>query len=424
MKKISLFYISFLLILAVGCSNRKNDNENGSATVVYYEGLPYTGTIIENDSSTEVLNGRGTFITDENLKKKFVLKGTWSNGLLDGDVEITLDDESVIRTQYKNNMPSGTAKQTFVDGNYIVYRYENGQPIGRILVYNKDNEVIGIDRHYNGKRISEWCALSEKMEYEKVMTTPDDYYLVPISFEGIVTDIIDDADNTYILIENEKKQTIIGTYANTAIDKQQALVPNLIVNEKVTVYGFVDECKRLSLSGKIKSNSGSVIDEIINVKEYAAGSLGLDKKLLEVNNESVYSTLPVVTLFYGEVEDDTFMAGVLNADNAQTYSYENVIRYPYQYSYFVLEDTAQIMWIKTNYNSSYIELILQKTGTNYLYYGKYKFKNEKELPGLYDTVSIRATIDGCYKLERHQEIAGYEQVSYVLLPNLIIKELE
>ena len=205
MKVLRVHICKFLLLLLVAMYlfsiNLKA--EDGFPTMIYFDGLPYVGMFYGESNSSDSLEGKGTFIVDDSSEIGFEIKGQWNNGLLNGATEITYEDGSVTKVKYKNNNPVGTAVQYFTDGSYMNYRYEKGVPVGRILHFNNENEIIGIDRFFDGKRISEWCLLANELPYREVMMDPKSYKNEPVFFNGTVTDVWESDSLVYLVIKDQ-----------------------------------------------------------------------------------------------------------------------------------------------------------------------------------------------------------------------------
>lgn len=395
--------------------------DSAKSITVTFEGKKYAGKYAGEMSDDGEPNGEGMF-TSSDSGKLVTVEGTWNNGILQGSVRITLSDSSIVVVDYQDDVENGIARRTYDNGDYSIYRCDRGKHVNKVMCFDRDGQLKGIDRYYDEVLISDLIEQSEEVNYSDLFTQSVEYFMKPIKFSGRVTDVLDNSKGTYILVENEENETIIGNYYNTETATPQALVPNLSVGENVTLYGFYKEYKVLNTEKLINSVSAcQITDRVIQVEEYSV-SMDYPSLPLAVNNTAIYSSLPMVSVFYAEPENDSKpVFSEIAVTEAQKYDYNVLNRFPYYFSYFEVKDIAVI--VKETVKNNRVTMILQKDDSNQLYYASYTLKEGESLPHVNEKVVFKGTVGGNYKLKCINEHDGYCESTYVLIPKLEISSI-
>lgn len=409
-----------LLGTCLGSAGAATDTD----TVVFtLEGVPYAGALADGKESGEKI------FTAADPDAPFVsAAGTWQEDTFAGSVEVVWKDQSVTALDYKDGMADGKAVRTYEDGSWIEYKYKKDYPSGRVLSYSADGSLTGVDWFYHYRRTKEWRSLAEAVPYEELLNHPDQYYEKPVTFEGVVTDILDGAKNRYLLVENAKNQTVVCQYATAAMTPPEVLMEEVTPGDEVSVCGIFEKSEILSLKKLGNAETWASFEKGIDLSEFVqSGSVDGDLLIRqpEVGNEAVYSTLPIVKLLYLEAEGETpFDFGKLDTEQAKTYGYEELVKYSGLFYDCLLQDTAEVKQVTVDYGNKEAQLLLQKKGSSYLYYAEMSLDEKQLLPAAGETISFEAKLKGCYKLERHVADGGYDQVSYLQVPAMTIKKVE
>lgn len=425
LKKIFLL-LGIGTVVLTGCEKKQVDVIENSEQVVYYEGLAYTGIYDGGRNESGIPHGKGTCVVEDCFDVSFQVKGTWNGGALEGNVELILDDESVIKTKYKDNKASGAAVRSYPDGTSEKYKYTNGIPTGRVISFDSKGVVCGIDSFYKGKRISEWCKEAKTVTYADFFVNPEKYYMESVKISGQVTDILDTKNRTNIIIKNEKNQSFIFSYKNGVATGNKVLVPNLKIGDKIDAYGRFMNCKTLELENVM--NSYSILDiknDKFGVEEYVTKVHENNIPIVKIENTDVYSTLPCVEGIYAEIDSESIPKyKYFDNETAKEYEYSSIARYTYLYTGFKVKETAEVVQMDIDFEKNLINMILRRKSKNNgeLYFTSYNMEEGTEFPTVGDVIHFDALIMGNHKLNWDEKKDGFLLKSYIIIPNLEINE--
>lgn len=418
--------IAGVVFLGLGTDSEHNvvaAEEKENNVTVFYEGIPYIGTVVEGTVEGGALNGEGVVEIKDDEDNAIRLSGNWENSELSGKAEIILSDESVIYTKYKEGHANGNAVRKYVDGSSQTYSYSDGLPRGRVVSYNSMGNIINIDRYFEGRLISEWCELATAFDHDQAYRDQEDYYGEPVFFSGTVTDLFGSDSDTYVAVENKQSQTLIFRYANGATAQNQALVPNLSIGQNVTFYGLFEKYEQMYSGGWAKIVNVTDMEEEFSVCEFG-GENWKERIPLLVNNESLFSLLPVVRAVYAKIEGEDFALSEKELEEPEEITYETIVKYPYSVDMFSRSGRAEIINILVYQSESKMRMLLREKGTGNYYYGIYAPKAEESIPWVGQEISFTGDLKGCAKLQQYCETQEGLALEYIVFPRINITSIE
>ena len=353
-------------------------------------------------------SGAGVFTyTDDN--SNFTLTGTWNNGILNGQASIKYEDGSELKARYKNGFLSGKIQEYYSDGSYRTFFCSKGRPYGYIYYYNADNSPSGFDYFFQMQSINTLKKQSIDVDYYSLLNLTYDVNSYKIN--GTVLDIYEDEDFSYIILEDINKHLYVLTYKNTRTNQfNQGLVPNLIIGDNITAYGFL--LKQDSLAN-VKDIALSTLN--ININKFIQNIESLETSSFISNNDNYNSTLPFIRLFAVELCDNT----VSFNRNKPSYEYNDIVRNPYYYTNLDCTLKGEVLQVNINYEEQELLVHLKEDATENEYYFSYDFSTNDILPSLGSIISVTGMYYGNYKVPDQQESSTDNKPNYYIIYPLV-----
>lgn len=342
MKKIGIILSLIVLMSLVGCDDvKKKQIDNFSfvtetfSCVGVYSGEVYKGNPL----------GVGTFVTSNSPRGEFTCTGNWSYGKLNGEGEIRYSNGIIVKGTFVDNELDGEVKVLFNDGKYAIYQYTKGTPYGLVCIYDDNNKLVKKDWYYEGESVNVLIENAITPTYSELINDMYSYVNSIIRVEGKIKEIDETDTNIKMEIVTEDDHKYIFSYTNSDINViKQCIAPNFRVDDRVVFYGKYEGI------GKIKTpHLQGVYGEYIYTD-----------KLLEEENS--YNDIRNNPYYYGWHE-----CTVLG--DLEFYKETN----GYYYSKLVDKDN-NVFYIRTSYKLKEDENVEIKG----VYFGNYKKYNSKK----------------------------------------------
>ena len=379
--------------------------------------------IYSGETTASIPNGHGTFHSSSD--PTISIDGTWENGVLNGPNTITfLADNSTISACFESGIIEGTVTETAPDGSYDTFRCKNGEPVSKVSCYSSSGQLISTDWFYYHTKISKLEENAESPDYSLLFTDSSSYIDSAIKIEGTVKNIYDDAEKTYLKVEDTQGHLYICQYKNRiGSPNKQAHVPNLQENNRVILYGFFEDCKLIDSIYFLKSTYSVETDSLntstsgdLTKIPFLNSNFALlpSVEYPQIMDHDFENTLPLITLFSGYISNDSFDSTNL------TFTYEELSKYPYEYfgSSFSFQGTV----LRENINSEEksVRMMIQENNTKHLYYCTCKLNDN--IPILGDTITLKGVLKGNHKISVYN--SSDKSASYFIYPRLFITSFE
>lgn len=366
-------------------------------------------------------DGSGTFVSTSS--PTLTVSGMWKEGVLVGENTIFFpDDHSSITATFKNGLMEGTVTWTYEDDSYATFRCREGVPASKFSHYSKTKKLLDVDWFYNSSLISSLEKKASVPDYTALLSDPNTYLDLPMKIEGTVKEIYDDSRQTYLKVQDKNGHPYLCQYTNMiGSANTQAHVPNLQKSEKVVLYGFFEESTVFDTTNFCKSTVYS--ENALSREEYNnIPLLNSNFALLpsyetpQVLDHDFENTLPVFTLFSGYAVGETFNPARLS------FEYEEIVRYPYEYFAGTHSLKGTVLREYINYEAENISMMIKEEDTSHLYYCTYDLKKDSVLPCVGDTISLKGVLKGNHKISVYDPAA--ETNTYTIYPRMYITAIQ
>lgn len=417
----AIFYISLILQQKIYA---KENNININLFEILYEAT-YEGEMVKG-----IPQGKGSARIDT-YECQCIVNGEWNKGVLNGNAEIIYENKNILKVTFENGLIDGEVKEILSSGEYNVYKCKNGKNYGTIRKYSSKGELIGKDWFYETRRIDELKEEAQQIEYSNLLKDPESFLNYPILVNGVIESVYDSSEKTYLKIRDYNGKVYIGYYKNVELDSQnQSRVPNFFIGEEGEFYGVFQKVDLFLEDGLyhtkniLEINKSDEIDLSLSpsyevMKQYKESEYG-DKNSL-ILDKDFYNTVPQLELFYAEKQQKNDIVSEKNVSK----KYKEMCEYPYWQTGEKQHIEGIVRQQIVNYadEKKVFTAMLIEGENNEWYYCVCDLSIINDvLPIIGDTVDIIGKVKGNYKALSY--IQTKEQLNYVIMPRISVSQIE
>ena len=411
------------------------DNSDSYVSINVFNNI-YYGTLEENSDKTT------TFATLPDSDKKFTVTGKWDENTSSFSDECTINyaDNSTQDVFYKNSYVHGDVVTHFSDGSYQTFKALHSRPYQTLKTFSSDGLLTGIDWYYKCTLMSDWDSAAQTIDYEDLISTPNDYVDLPFKITGTVDAIYESPEKyTYLKIKDSDNNVYMFSYISEGVHiYATADIENLSVGDSVEITGTFTQMRNTD-------------DKPLHLYEHISGSdisFRQLKKYLEDNdfvttlqdvnaqnnqNNQGNSDTAVTLQKLSEISDSDleqdfpeFAAISCKKTGADinplklNNTYEEICQYPFYYIGSDISTTGTVVYEDFDSAESTATLLICEAETSNVYAVSYKTNAYSSL--LNQTVTCSGTLNNTHRIPFYNN--DTRNVGYAIYPYITATSLE
>lgn len=255
MKKSSVILMAVLVMLLSGCAEKTQSEQTIGHSFLWggtiCQGI-YNGSVKDQRPDGEG-EFHGYIMREGKPGDEVTYEGEWKSGKLNGIGIFTNVTEGI---SYEGTFAKNVRSGEFVvrrsgSEEYEAVAYKKDVPYGIVDIYDEAGQIVGYDRYYLGKKVSELIAAAKLADYNELIYDIEEHYYEKVYLDGVVEtkmveeEVLDSEeepeteDYAQVSVKDSEGNRYLLKYSLEYHDDVKNYMPSLEIGEEVRVYGYV-----------------------------------------------------------------------------------------------------------------------------------------------------------------------------------------